>query len=236
MLNDKKVLALIPARGGSKGIKDKNIIDLCGKPLLAYTIEEAKKSKYIDDIILTTDSEKIAEVGKLYGAEVPFIRPAQYATDLSKTIDAVIHAVEFLKSTNRYYDTLILLQPTTPLRTYEDIDGALDKYSEKGYKSLASVSIVQDHPILIRNISETGELIHVINQNSTVRRQDMPIYYRINGCIYINEIFELSNVTSFNDNEVAYIMEKSHSVDIDEQVDLVMAEYYINNKEEKSCE
>lgn len=227
MIEDKKVLALIPARGGSKGIKNKNIIELCGKPLIAYTVEVGKRSKYIDDIIITTDSKQIAEVAKSFGAEVPFMRPAEFATDDSRTIDTVVHAIKTLKSMGRNYDVLVLLQPTQPLRTVEDINGALEKFLERECESHVSVSAVSDHPILIRSINSSNELAPLLNIGSTVRRQDMPEYYKVNGCIYINKISDITEETSFNDNKFPYIMEASHSVDIDEVIDLVVAEYYL---------
>lgn len=227
MFNNQKILALIPARGGSKGIKDKNIVFLAGKPLIAYSIEAAKYSKYIDDIIVTTDSEKIAEISKQYGASVPFMRPAELATDTSKTIDAVLHAIRTLKSLGKEYSTLLLLQPTQPLRTTDDIDKAIEVYYQKGEKGLVSISPVDDSPLLIRSIGADGKLVKLLSQNSTCRRQDMPNYYKVNGCIYINKIDELDKNTSFNDNKVPFIMTKEHSVDIDELSDLWMAEYYL---------
>lgn len=227
MFNNQKILALIPARGGSKGIKDKNIIFLAGKPLIAYSIEAAKYSKYIDDIIVTTDSEKIAEISKQYGASVPFIRPAELATDTSKTIDAVLHAIKTLKTMRKEYDVLVLLQPTQPLRTNNDIDEALEVYYKNKEEGLVSVSFVDDSPLLIRSISNEGKLLNLLSQNSTCRRQDMPEYYKVNGCIYINKIDEINENTSFNDNKVPFIMMKEHSVDIDELSDLWMAEYYL---------
>ena len=128
MYKNKRILALIPARGGSKGIKDKNIIELCGKPLIAYSIDAAKNSKYIDDILVSTDSEKIAEVAKKYGARVPFLRPYELATDTSTTLDVVLHAIDYVNKEEKKYDTLILLQPTAPLRKTEDIDSAIEKF------------------------------------------------------------------------------------------------------------
>lgn len=227
MFGKQKILALIPARGGSKGIKDKNIISLAGKPLIAYSIEAAKKSKYIDSIVVTTDSEKIAEVAKRYGARVPFLRPAELATDTSKTIDAVLHAIKTLKTMRKEYDVLVLLQPTQPLRTNNDIDEALEVYYKNKEEGLVSVSFVDDSPLLIRSISNEGKLLNLLSQNSTCRRQDMPEYYKVNGCIYINKIDEINENTSFNDNKVPFIMRKEHSVDIDELSDLWMAEYYL---------
>lgn len=229
MFAKQKILALIPARGGSKGIKGKNIIPLAGKPLIAYSIEAAKKSKYIDSIVVTTDSEKIAEVAKEYGARVPFLRPAELAADTSKTIDAVLHAIKTLKSLSEEYDVLVLLQPTQPLRTADDIDKAIELYYGNGENGLVSISRVDDSPLLIRSINDDGKLKNLLSQNSTCRRQDMPDYYKVNGCIYINKIDELNENTSFNDNKVPFIMTKGHSVDIDELSDLWMAEYYLKN-------
>ena len=230
MYNKKRILAIIPARGGSKGIKDKNIIDLCGKPLISYTIEAAKKSKYIDDTVVSTDSEKIAAVARECGAEIPFMRPAELASDKAKTIDAILHAVAELRRMDRAYDVLVLLQPTEPLRTNEDIDRAIELYFEKGEKSLVSISQVDDHPLLMRTLNEDRSMKKLLNVSSTCRRQDMDTFYRVNGCIYINPVADLSDETSFNDNEIGFVMEQSHSVDIDELKDLKVAEYYISQK------
>ncbi len=223
----KRMLALIPARGGSKGIKGKNITYLAGKPLIAYTIEAALKSRYMDSVVVTTDSEEIAAVSEKYGAKIPFLRPAGLAGDRSKTIEAVLHAVRELKDMGEYYDVLTLLQPTQPLRRAEDIDQAVECFFEMGQRPLASVSLAGDHPLLIRSVGQEGLLKPVLACQSTCRRQDMPDYYRINGCIYINRIGELSEETSFNDNEIPYIMPKERSVDIDEAVDLAIAAYYL---------
>lgn len=226
MFKARKILAIIPARGGSKGIPHKNIIDLCGKPLISYTIESALNSKYIDYVMVSTDDNEIADIARKYGAEVPFMRPDELATDTSKTIDAILHAVDALLQMKKRYDELVLLQPTAPLRTTEDIDKAIELYYENNKQSVASVSKVEDHPLLIRSI-ENDRAINLLDINSTCRRQDMPEYYRVNGAIYINPITELSKYTSFNDNPIPYVMEKSHSIDIDDVVDLVVAEYYL---------
>lgn len=220
MINNLKVLALIPARGGSKGIKDKNIVDVCGKPLIAYSIDVAKNSKYVDDVVITTDSERIKEVAEKYGADVPFLRPAELASDNSKTIDAVIHAVNTLKEFGRNYDILLLLQPTCPLRTTEDIDNSLELFVSKGCVALVSVNKVKEHPILMRKINEDGMMDNLLNLPSTIRRQDMPPIYKVNGSIYINLVKELRNDTSLNDNPLAYITDNEHSVDIDDLDDI----------------
>lgn len=228
MFNSKKILALIPARGGSKGIKGKNIYPLAGKPLIAYTIEAALKSIYIDSTVITTDSQEIAETAKKFGAEVPFLRPPELADDRAKTLDAVLHALAELNTLNRNYDALVLLQPTSPLRTSEDIDKAIEIFFASGEKGLASISPVEDSPLLIRSLSSDGKIVQLLSGNSTFRRQDMPEYYRVNGSIYINKISEINTNTSFNDNIIPFIMDKKHSVDIDEMKDLILAEYYIS--------
>ena len=214
MYKDKRILAIIPARGGSKGIKDKNIYPIKGKPLIAYSIDAARGSKYIDYIMVSTDSEAIAEKAKENGAEVPFMRPAELAADTSKTIDAIFDAVERLKGQGALYDVLVLLQPTSPLRTSEDIDAALELFFQEEQKSLVSVAEVNDNPVFIRRL-EGNMAIPVLNQSSTVRRQDIEKFYKINGAIYINRISEIAPETSFNDNKVGYVMAKEKSVDID---------------------
>ena len=220
MILERKVLALIPARGGSKGIKGKNIIDVCGKPLIAYSIEAGLKSTYVDAVVVTTDSEEIAETAKKWGADIPFLRPAEYASDTAKSIDAVLHAVRALKEQGREYDILVLLQPTQPLRTAEDIDRALESFMEHKSQGLVSVCEVEEHPILMRTIGADGCLENVLSCKSTVRRQDMPTYYKVNGCIYINAVAELSEETSFNDNPIPYVMVRERSMDIDSYEDL----------------
>lgn len=229
MFNGKRILALIPARGGSKGIKDKNIVELCGKPLIAHSIECGLNSQYVDAVVVTTDSEIIAETARKFGARVPFMRPAALASDTAKTVDAVLHAVKTLENMGERYDILLLLQPTQPLRTSTDVDGAIEHYFACGCEDLVSVSEVADHPILMRTV-ENGQLKKMLSCSSTCRRQDMPVYYRVNGCVYLNAINTLNEQTSFNDNPIPYIMQRSHSVDIDAPEDLYVAEYYMKNR------
>lgn len=227
MIEQKTVLAFIPARGGSKGIKNKNLYPVGKKPLIAYTIEAARQSKYIDKILVSTDSPEIGDTARMYGADVPFLRPAQFAQDHSKSIDAVMHALGWLKERGIYYDIFVLLQPTQPLRITADIDQALERFIISKEKSLASVSKATDHPLLLRKIGNDGRLSKLLSENSTVRRQDMQQYYRVNGCIYINRTDEISVSTSFNDNEIPFIMPKTRSLDIDEKSDITLAEYYL---------
>ncbi|MBM7573191.1 cytidylyltransferase domain-containing protein [Aquibacillus albus] len=217
----KTFMAIIPARGGSKGIPKKNLTLVDGKPLIQYTIDEAKQSKYLDTVIVSTDDQEIANVSKECGVAVPFLRPKSLASDNSKTIDAIIYTINKLTQNGNDYDYVVLLQPTQPLRKYWHIDGAIEKIINKNVDSLVSVSEVKDHPSLIRTINNDEILGNLININSTIRRQDFPVYYKVNGAIYINKLNEkFSSNTSLNDNKLAYIMDRSYDLDIDEPIDL----------------
>ncbi|MFS0674160.1 cytidylyltransferase domain-containing protein [Ornithinibacillus sp. 179-J 7C1 HS] len=220
MYQDKSFLCVIPARGGSKGIPRKNLVKVNNKPLLQYTIDEALESKYLDDIIVSTDDQEIANVSIKLGANVPYLRPPELASDYSKTIEAVIHVIEKQKTLGKEYDYVVVLQPTQPLRKSWHIDEAIEKIVSEGMENLVSVSEVSDHPILMRTISKEGFLISLLNSNSTVRRQDFPEIYKVNGAIYINLISSLNHSTSLNDNKLAYIMDKKYDLDIDEPMDI----------------
>ncbi|WP_122641314.1 acylneuraminate cytidylyltransferase family protein [Romboutsia sp. Marseille-P6047] len=231
MKYNKKFLAIIPARAGSKGIKDKNIISINGKPLIAYSIEAALKSKYIDKVVVTTDGQKIASVSKKYGAEVPFIRPSYLASDKSKTIDTVMHCIDEVKKLGEEYDYMVLLQPTQPMREAFHIDEAIELILEKDEEALVSISKVKEHPVLMRTIDEDGYCKNLLNVSSTVRRQDFPEFYKVNGAIYINKINENLNLeTSLNDNKLTYIMDENYDVDIDEMLDVHIAEILLKNR------
>lgn len=225
MYKGKRILAMIPARGGSKGIKGKNIKLLCGKPLLAYSIEVALQCSYIDYVLVSTDSEEIAKCGKDYGAKVPFLRPAEYATDEAKTIDVLLHGIETLRQTGEEFDYLMLLQPTQPFRTSKQLTEAIEMIVDRELSSLVSVCPVEEHPILMRTLGETGELKTILSCGSTVRRQDFPAVYKVNGSIYINQIDEkLNKDTSLNDNQYPYFMTREDSIDIDTIEDFFAAE------------
>ncbi len=230
MIDNKKVLAIIPARGGSKGIPRKNVKAISGKPMILYTIEAAKECQYIDKVIVSTEDEEIAEVSMRAGAIVPFLRPDELAADDAKIIDVVMHAIEFYERKAERFDIIVLLQPTSPLRTGEDLQKAMEYFIRKGSKSLVSVSEVRENPILMRKFGEKNEMVRLLEKDSSVRRQDMEKYYRVNGAIYINSMSELNENTSFNDNELGYVLPKEHSIDIDDPEDLVVAEYYLSQK------
>lgn len=227
MINNKKILAFIPARAGSKGIKDKNIVDLAGKPLIYYTINAAKKSKYIDKVIVSTDGEKIANVAKEYGADIPFFRPKDLAKDNSNVITSIIYTVKELKKIGQEYDILILLQPTSPFRNEIHIDEALEMLINNNLPSLLSVCEIDKNPTLIRSIDKNKKIKPIIESNISLRQQ-MDKYYILNGAIYINYIKDIKEDKYLKDNEYGYIMDKYYSLDIDEPIDLEIANLYIN--------
>jgi CMP-N-acetylneuraminic acid synthetase len=212
-------IAYIPARGGSKGIPKKNIAQIGDVPLIAFTILAALKSGLFDKVMVSTDSEEIADVARQYGAWVPFLRYAEFAQDTSKTIDAVVSDKTRLEEMGEVFDTFVLLQCTSPFRTAKDIQGAVE-LSEKAGGGVVSISAVDEHPILMRTIGEDGKLTRVLNCSSTCRRQDMPPYYRVNGAIYVNAWDELASDLSLNDNPYGYVMEQKDALDIDTLADL----------------
>ena len=224
MLKDKTFLAIIPARGGSKGIPHKNIYPIRGIPLISYTLQESKKSKYLDRIIVSTDDDSIADVTRSESVGV-VMRPPELARDDSKTIDAILHVIASIDDT---YDYLVLLQPTSPLRKLSHIDEAIELFLDSGCVPLASVSRVQNHPILIRSLNDEGKLVNLLNQISTVRRQDMPDYYYVNGAIFIHSIADLSEDTSLNDNRLGYIMPPEYGLDVDEPFDIKRLEMMLD--------
>ena len=229
MYKDNRILAVIPARGGSKGIPKKNTYDINGKPLMYYTINQALESGYLDRVIVSTDSNEIAEVSKSFGAEVPFLRPVELATDTAKTISAIVHVVNTLKSKGDVYNYVVTLQPTQPLRKSVHIDEAIEQIVDNNFDNIISVSEVRDHPLLIRSITKMGELEKLLKQNSTVRRQDFERYYKVNGAIYINKIDKLFNEgISLNDNRWPYIMDRRYDLDIDDITDIEKLKYYLN--------
>lgn len=220
MINEKRVLSIIPARGGSKGIKNKNIVTILNKPLIQYTLDEAKKSRYIDKIYISTDSQHIANVCERLGHPVEKLRPASLALDETKTIDVVINVINELNSKGEKYDYIVLLQPTQPLRQAQHIDEAIELIFEKKETSLVSVTPAEENPVFMRTIDSECKLHSVLSVSSTIRRQELDAYFIVNGAIYINEISTIKPDTSLNDNSLAYIMDKEYHLDIDEYKDL----------------
>lgn len=183
-----RVLGIIPARGGSKGVPRKNIKLLCGEPLLAYTAESALRSKLLSKIVLSTDDSEIAEIGKSFGLEVPFIRPAELAEDTTPTLPVVVHAVSQMEKLGESFDAVCLLQPTNPLRRAEDIDVCIELLETSGADSVISVLPVphEYNPHWVYWQNDRGELALSTGESEPVpRRQDLPSAYYRDGSIYV---------------------------------------------------
>ena len=218
-----KVLGLIPARGKSKGIPRKNIKNLCGKPLIAWTIEESLKSKKLDNVVVSTDDEEIADIAQKYGADVPFMRPAELAGDSTPGIDTLLHAIEELPD----FDSVLLLQPTSPLRTVEDIYGIIELVKVKKACSAVSVSEAISHPYWTYSL-ENGKLLNLYKNETKLLRQDLPPAYNLNGAVYLASRNFLETKRAFKDEStLAYVMPRYRSVDIDNMDDWDFAEYLI---------
>jgi CMP-N-acetylneuraminic acid synthetase len=218
-------IAVIPARGGSKGIKNKNIIDIMGKPLIAYTIDPALKAKQdgmIDDVVVSTDSEKIAEIARSFGASVPCLRPAAISGDKAKTPDAVLHMVEYCQSQGMDMESVMLLQPTSPLRAYEDIQAAVELYDNNNADSLISCYLEETITDIIMYRRDGSRAVPLnAKHNKGVRRQEHEKLYIRNGAIYITAISYLKdNHRSISENPLMYEMPKSRSVNLDTKEDL----------------
>lgn len=227
MIAGKRVLAIIPARGGSKGIPRKNIRDLVGKPLIAWSIEEAKKSTCIDRLILSSDDVEIIAVARQWGCDVPFVRPTEFAQDDTPGILPVLHAIETLAAQGERYDYVILLQPTSPLRRVEDIDGCLRQCLEKSAPACVSVTEAEESPYWMFQINQKGGMTPLMKTVKPIlRRQDAPPVYRLNGAVYVAQCDWLLQIQSFiHPDTIAFIMPPESSLDIDREIDFILAEY-----------
>lgn len=216
-------IAVITARSGSKGVKDKNIRQLEGKPLLAYTVEATLHSGCFDCVHVSTDSEEYAQIAKAYGADVPFLREASLATDTAGTWDVLRACVEQYDRLGTKFDTVTLLQPTSPLRDVLDIQKAFQIFEEKHAQSVVSVCEVEHSPKLCNTLGTDGSIDGFVDLNKVGRRQDMENSYRLNGAIYIQTtklLMEHGNLYGSG----AYVMSQEHSIDIDTELDFLIAE------------
>ena len=229
-----KILGVIPARGGSKGIKGKNIYPLAGHPLISYTIQSAQKSACLNQFIVSTDSEEIATLVREYGAQTPFIRPAHLSSDSALAIDVMKHAIlEIEKIDKIQYDFLVMLQPTTPLKVGEDIDKAVDKLIRTGCDTVISmVDVGANHPTRMYTI-EDDQLVSVMDEGISLRpRQELPSIYIRNGAIYACKreiLFEYNSLIGPDCRP--YVMPLERSVNIDCITDMILAEYLIQKHE-----
>ena len=228
-------VAVIPARGGSKQVPGKNIALVGGKPLIAWSIEAARASSRVERVIVTTDLHSIAEVSQDYGAEVPFIRPGELARDDTPGIEAILHMLSWCEENEGYYpDYVVVLQPTSPLRTTEDIDAAIDLLEDKGAESVVSVTPARDHPWWTKIIDSAGRLSDFIPQTEAIAyRQRLPKVYRLNGAIYMaqrNTLLETK--TWYTRKTYAKIMPQERSLDIDTPWDLYLANLVLRDNDD----
>lgn len=228
MYKNKKIIAIIPARSGSKGLRNKNIKEMNGKPLISYTIEAAIKSNIFDDIIVSTDSQEYADIAKKSGANVPFLRPNNISRDMSSTNQVIEYTLEQLKGEGKYYDYFMILQPTSPLRSYQDIQKSIKLLFDKKGTSVISVCESEHPSKLMNTLDDTLCMSNFLAKENNKRRQELPKEYRLNGAIYLCEVENFFKTKSFYvGKSYAYIMKKVNSIDIDDELDFKIAEVLI---------
>ncbi len=231
MIGNSSILAIIPARSGSKRLPGKNIRELCGKPMIAWSIEAAIQSEYVDKVIVSTEDEHIANIAREYGAEVPFMRPGYLATDEATTVSVIRDVLLKYKKSGNIFDYVIVLQPTSPLRTSIHIDESIEMLVEKKASSVIGVVRV-DHPVEWSNRLQSDgsmvEFIHIGVGNN--RSQDYKERYRICGAIYVCDVEMIicEDPSFINEESIAYIMDEISSIDVDSELDFIVAECVVS--------
>lgn len=223
-----KYLAIIPARGGSKRLPRKNILKLCGKPLISWSIESGLKSKYINKVLVTSEDEEILEISKKAGANI-LRRPNELATDIISSYDAVEHAIKNCEN----YEYVVLLQPTSPLRDENHIDEAIQLLEEKNADAIISICEVEHSPLWTNILPANNSMIDFISEGiKSTRSQDLPNYFRLNGAVYIckTELLLKQKTFFINENIFAYKMKQENSVDIDTKLDFIIAQTILGEK------
>lgn len=228
MIDGRRVLAVVPARGGSKGLPRKNVLDLGGRPLIAWTLTAAQQATHIDRCVVSTDDTEIASVARAHGGEVPFMRPAELAGDHAATMDTVFHVLDRLPG----FDFVVLLQPTSPLRSAADIEQTLERMIAAGAPACVSVTEPAKSPYWSYRIDAHGRLVPLTDPAYTrVRRQDLPPAYVLNGAVYAARVDWLREQGSFlHPDTLAYPMPAERSLDIDTALDLRLAELLLADR------
>lgn len=228
MYNDKKILAIIPARGGSKGLPQKNIKPLLEKPLIGWTIEQAKASKYIDEIFVSTDCGQIADIAEQFGIKVPELRPDRLAQDDTSSMDVVDYILDFYKAKDVEFDILILLEPTSPLRKMDDIDNAIEllgrNFQADGVVSVGEVQT--EHPMIVKKINTEGKLEpYIADVQKITRRQQADKAYFPYGVIYMikTAVFKQKKVF-YTENVIPYYIERWQNYEVDDICDFICIE------------
>ena len=224
MITD-NILVVIPARGGSKGLPGKNIKELCGKPLIGYSIDVARTITSDGHICVSTDDNQIKSVVENYGLKVPFLRPEALGTDSSTTNDVLLHAIEYYEKQGRLYEKILLLQPTSPLRTGKEVMEALALYNDD---IDMVVSVTESHAPSVLCVDNMDGFLELVHNQKALGRQSLPTYYEYNGAIYVINVKSLKEkgLGSFT-RKVKYVMPKETSIDIDDIYDFMLAEQVI---------
>ena len=224
-----KVLGLIPARGGSKGLPRKNIRLLAGRPLISWTINSALKSKYINSVVVSTEDREIADISKKCGAEVPFFRPKKLSQDKSLRNEVVLHALNSIKG----FDYVVLLQPTSPLRRTIDIDQSIELCVKSEMPFCVSVTKAEKNPYWMFTIKKNGGLSSILSGQIPNRRQDVEPIYILNGAVYVTDVKWLIKQKNYVYSEAtAYEMPVEYSVDIDNENDIQYLEYICSSEKQ----
>jgi CMP-N-acetylneuraminic acid synthetase len=233
MLADKRVLAVVPARGGSKRLPRKNLLSLGGKPLIAWTLEAALRSHYIDELVVSSDDKEVIDVAIRWGAHAPFKRPAGISGDLATTNVVVEHCLDYYAGLGKQFDLVMILQPTSPLRTVDHIDGAFERYLSAGVKGLISVCECEHSPLWANTLPPDLSMANFLSADILgVRSQDLGTYYRLNGAIYLFAVdtFLEAGGIFYAPDVIAQPMDQYSSVDIDTELDLKFAELLLNER------
>jgi len=225
-------IAIIPARSGSKGLRDKNILPVLGKPIIAYTIESAIQSNCFDKVFVSTDSQKYADIAIQYGANASFLRSETTASDFASSWDVVREVLTRFNESGEIFEVIALLQPTSPLRNSTDIQNAMSLFNKKNANFVESVSKMEHSPLWSNTLDETLSLKNFIKPEYNIRRQLLPQYYRENGAIYVIRANNLKNSDYlYCDGSYAYIMPIERSIDIDNLIDMEIAEIMLKQNE-----
>lgn len=227
-----KRIAIIPARSGSKGLKDKNIMTLNGKPLMVYSIDAAIRSDEFDKIFVSTDSELYARIAIKYGADAHFLRSEANSSDKASSWDAVREVLKKFEEEGLSFDEIMLLQPTSPLRTPQDIKNAIQTMVIRNALAVESLTEMDHSPLWANTLPEDGSMAGFFNKFSNKPRQDLPVYYRENGAIYLvkKEILSKSDAAIFSEGCYAYVMPRERSIDIDCELDFKLAELMMSQQ------
>jgi len=234
MYKNKTFLAIIPARGGSKGLPGKNIKELCGKPLIAWSIEAGLECQYLDEIVVTTDCQKIANISRKYGASVPFLRPGFLSTDTATSFDVIKHTVEYYKNElGKEFDYIVLLEPTSPLRKFNDIEIPIRRLIDSHADAIVGICKTEDQNPAFLVTKNKNECItgYESTNMKVLRRQDIQDVYFFEGTIYISKInILLKRKTFYHENTIGYEVPKFKSLEIDDIEDFVMVEAMMKYK------